>query len=58
MKYDHSVKYNGVLYPSGADVPVKETKKTKKNLQNNETPPDLKNEDSSKTNDGEENQGE
>lgn len=24
MKYDHAVKYNGVIYPTGADVPVVE----------------------------------
>ena len=25
MKYDHAVKYKGVIYPTGADVPVEET---------------------------------
>lgn len=24
MIYDHAVKYNGVIYPTGADVPVVE----------------------------------
>lgn len=24
MKYGHAVKYNGVIYPTGADVPVVE----------------------------------
>lgn len=24
MKYNHAVKYNGVIYPTGADVPVVE----------------------------------
>lgn len=26
MKYDHAVKYNGVIYHTGADVPVVEEK--------------------------------
>lgn len=26
MKYNHAVKYNGVLYPTGADVPVEDKK--------------------------------
>lgn len=28
MKYGHAVKYNGVFYPTGADVPVVEEKVT------------------------------
>lgn len=26
MKYDHAIKYNGVIYPTGAEVPVEEKK--------------------------------
>lgn len=28
MKFGHLVKYNGVYYPAGADVPIEETKKS------------------------------
>lgn len=26
MKYNHAVKYNGIVYPTGADVPVEDKK--------------------------------
>lgn len=28
MKFNHEVKFNGVYYPAGADVPINETKES------------------------------
>lgn len=60
MKYETNVIHKGVFYPSGTDVPVKETKRNKNNSKKNGTPSDEKSEETSNTNDGEhkEDQGE
>ena len=32
MKYDHAVKYKGVFYPTGANVPVEADKQASKEV--------------------------
>lgn len=42
MKFDHAVKYKGVYYSTGADVPVEEKQKQKETQKAEPKPADKK----------------